>query len=239
MLTSKTQKILLFCLFIFYTNMKAAAEDKHLLLQEKHIPTLYNLALEVSDIIDSRSTGKKQVLIGFGQSPAYLLEMIKFIDDKKDKTNREYLHVASSRFRFGLHDFYKEQFKQYYASLNLSKDNFDQEDTTYIAMDYCFSGASLMLFHEWLGKPKNMLLLGLVTHGLAKEKKESIVQIKLRDKAKELIQILANDATAQDRLVPFFSYREIGKLDPSAFKPHNNALKLLSLLKKFVKKQTP
>ncbi len=110
--------------FIIPFTFNATDLNQHPLMKNNdNKQLLFDLAQRLSDNIDAKYKKKYQVILGLGQSPAYLIALLKMIDKQKQRTGRTYKHVAFSG------KFYNKltERKRKYTSDDLSiRDTFDQ-----------------------------------------------------------------------------------------------------------------
>jgi len=85
--------LLMFCIT---AHIQAADIKGHPLMNQANRELLYQLTLRFSQAIDIKHRGKRQVICGLGQSPAYVIELLKRIDHAFNRTDREYKHIAFS-----------------------------------------------------------------------------------------------------------------------------------------------
>lgn len=221
----------------------------HPLMNKKNIAMLNLIAQRVSDIIDSKFPEKEQVIIGLGQSPAYLLKMIELIDRKHERIDRSYIHVAFSGFCSCLKDGIfnarealtlsnnEPYYISYLQKLKLSPHNLE-DGRSYIVLEICNTGKGLNsflnFFHGYKERPGIVYLkknkhFKLKQHGF-KQKGMLIgdeVEIKL-------ITFLANADKFDDRLVPHFPMHTWKSVNPFDFIPKKNAQLIIKNLEDYV-----
>ena len=84
-----------FLSIITFSNF-AADISEHILMNDHNRKLLFKLAGRFSDRIDEQFPNKTQIICGLGQSPAYLIETLKLIDQHRQRRDREYKLVAFS-----------------------------------------------------------------------------------------------------------------------------------------------
>lgn len=218
----------------------------HPLMHQRNLELLHKITQKVSDKIDAIAFDKKKILIGLGQSPAYLLEMLKVMN----KPNREYRHVAFSGFCYGTNGcvdpFLYEKFKKmgsYYRSyldkIGLSQEALEAEDTEYIVIEVCHDGKGLSSFLEFFTHyPKTPKVIYLQNDSFKKPLfRISSERIPLTSYGEEekLLIALANADEFRDRLVPHFNVSRWETVDPFVVNPQEgqNASIILNQLQQF------
>ena len=191
--------------------------------------------------------------MGLGQSPAYLLEMIKLLDAKNGRCDRFYLNVAFSgsyyvtgefydgsisSFVFEQYQKYKNNYLSYLNKIGLSVEALNDAETKFIILEFCCDGKGLTsflsFFSEYREKPSVVYIQdqysATIFHSIAPWQEELV----LESNEYILIDRLANADRFNDRLVPYFSWKEWALVDPLLFKQHENALTLKKSLQNFV-----
>ena len=227
--------------------------ENHPLMKSENISLLYGLATQVSSIADKNFSAKKQILVGLGQSPAYLLEMIKLIDQKKNKNDRSYLNVAFSGSYYSFSDDDKSvidpflckkfielgsHYKQYLNKVGLSDNDMNKDDTEFIILEVCQHGnglkSFLSFFHDYKKQPNVIYLqsnffepvhLPVKNQWLAMNEQEGMLTV-----------ALANADKFKDRITPQFQFHKWQTVDPREFQPEENTPKILKRLQWFTEK---
>jgi len=156
----------------------AEPNHQHPLMIKENISILYNLAQLVSSTIDAQYNNKNQVLIALGQSPVYLLEMIKLLDNAQNRNNRKYKNVAFSGSFYkiepnGSNGFYHidpntingfddKTYHSYLNSIGLSERDLQQSDEEFIILEichHCNGLKSFLHFFQGYEKKPNVLYL--------------------------------------------------------------------------------
>ncbi|MBY0110320.1 MAG: hypothetical protein K2X90_04375 [Candidatus Babeliaceae bacterium] len=237
-------------------NTSTSAKDNiadHPLMSHYNMCILYNLALRLSDTIDRNFRGKKQVLVGLGQSPAYLLEMIKMIDNKKSREDRRYISAAFSgrKFLFDNEDgrikkdpFLAERFNKvepYYSryldSIGLSKEELSKHDTEFIVLEVCRHCTGLASFFDFFytySKKPSAYYLQSSDFKEVRFLDSNLKKIKIDTDEERLMVGLANSDSYKDRIVAQFSYYKWETINPLAFQKEENAQLIIEEIKKFV-----
>jgi hypothetical protein len=222
----------------------------HPLMNARNLDLLYELANKVSYNIDRMFPNKKQVLVGLGQSPAYLLEMIKLLDAKKHRYNRAYLDVAFSGSFYDaegkridsimFEEFNKlaPYYRKYMERIGLSKQDLDKANTQFIVLEVSHTckglKSFLQFFADYTIRP---FVIYLQSHAFSAAGLEvPNERIALDDNEEKLMVELANADKFKDRLVPHFSYYEWETIDPLSFKPDENVPVIMEQLRQFVDK---
>jgi hypothetical protein len=222
--------------------------ERHPLIKTKNLDLLYDLAQRVSAIADESFPAKNQVIIGLGQSPAYLLEMMQCRDQKNNRQNREHKHLAfSGRFTYygkGDEEFdrnflrVRPHYEEYLKRIELAPDNLNKENTNFVILDLVFSGTGLesflTFFKDYPKKPAVIYLqsdefkslnLAMANHKLG-----------LNFEGDKLMNALGGDHHPQDRLVARFSHKEEwGVINPLDFRPEQSAQVILNYVQQYVK----
>lgn len=240
------------CLFLLsFACIKTAAREDHILLNDEYIGVLKDLAQKVSLMIDERYPHQEHVIIGLGQSPAYLLEMIKLLDTQKGRTDREYLHVAfSGRFLPPFVDEYadpiyrkklKTRYKNYLTELMLDKKHVDRSKKKHIILEFCYQGTGLQsflnFFKKYTNKPDVIYLRTMQAESLYPILLQGVASSKVildDPKTIRLACFLSNSDEYDDRLVPHFSPRKWPNVDPLVFTMSDQSRMLLKRMKCFV-----
>ncbi len=223
------------------------------LMKTENLGLLYSLADQVSDMADGKFSAKKQVLVGMGQSPAYLLEMIRLIDQEKGRKDRSYLNVAFSGRYYepggcDLIDSYSHKqfvefgshYKQYLNKVGLSENDLNRDDTKFIILEVCHHCASLKSFLSFFKDYKKQPgVVYLQSSDFFARANLPVKNQRLALDAQEhkLTAALANADRFKDRLVPQFQVYRWKTVDPFKFEPEENAPIILKRLRHFVKDQ--
>lgn len=228
----------------------------HVLMQDANLQTLYDLAQNLSYALDKTyGTSKEQVLIGLGQSPAYILKMMEFIDLAKGRNDREYKNLAFSGRWHQIDDigylrpdptlipivsknehFYLEYLKR----INLSPADIASSSKNIIILEIIQKGESLFSFitllRNYSKQPFYFLLKSekkiVVTEGI---KSESYSRYAIPYPTWiSLIVPLMNDDQLDTRLVAHYAPWQWPTVDPLTFKPTLRAELILWRMKDFV-----
>lgn len=237
-----------FCVFFMSCCLTFGMESiaQHPLMSSENVELLYRMAKKISVKIDSEFPSERQVLVGLGQSPAYLLEMIKLIDEKEDRRNRSYKRVAFSgnflssvffdaiRFRRNVL-FYRD----YLGQIGLSEENFGMGDVKYIILEVCHHGdglrSFLSFFDNYKIKPSVCYLQTAGFRLVTCSNVDRIMRYGITVREEEKLTVdLANADKFDDRLVPHFAFHEWGITDPLAFVVEPNAIKIIETLRRFL-----
>lgn len=232
------------------------AIKSHPLMDPGNCEILYRLAQEISRRIDKQFKGKKQLLVGLGQSPAYLLKMIQLIDAKKNRTDRSYKHTAFSGYFDSYYlqsldneDFFygnEKHYSVYLAKNGLSSQDIAQlqrDDIVPIVVDVCWTGSSLRAFLEIFFEPSNRpVALCIQNESMAAAMPPTFLHaddlhVVVCEQSADLLQRISATDDFNDRLVVHFSPEEWATVNPFDFTLHENAKILLANLEQFVNKQ--
>ena len=226
-----------------------SAIENHPLMNDRNLALLNKLANKISDEIDRMFPAKKQVLVGLGQSPAYLLEMIKLIDEQKHRSNRQYLNVAFSGGFYGsdvrglidprLAQEFKERapyYRRYLEKVGLSEEDFNETDTKFIVVEVCHTCQGLQsflyFFEDYTKKP---FVLYLQSEAFEPARLSFPSDRFVIDRNEEKLMLsLAEADEFEDRIVPHFAYFKWDKIDPLTFKPEKNAPVIMKQIRQFI-----
>lgn len=227
-------------------NSLVKSDFNHPLMEKKNLVILYGLAQRVSKQIDQSFPGEKQVIIGLGQSPAYLLEMIKLIDQKQNRQNRTYMHVAFSGSFFSLNQVDKSLFQQfkknqhyyetYLNKIGLDKKNLTDINTSYIILEvahHCQGLKSFISFFDQYERKPNVLYLQEDYFNKVELYPYNNYRLTLQNDEQPLTVALANADAFKDRLVPQFQFHRWKHVDPTIWQQEENAQIVIRSLEKF------
>jgi|GEM_PF-3027956 len=226
--------------------------SEHALMNHYNLCLLEQLANKVSTGIDRMASGKKQVLVGLGQSPAYLLEMIKLIDAKQNRSDRRYLNVAFSGSyftasggefkidRWVLPEYIRlgHHYRHYLDKIGLSKEALSATDTEFIIIEVAHFGEGLISFLDFFSdypkKPSLIYLQHSLFSPIPLRFSLNSNRIIINDTEQKLLVALANADQFKDRLVSHFHFHRWESIDPTTFQPEENAPIILHQLQKFI-----
>ena len=222
--------------------------ENHPLYKPENLLLLYNLANRASKTADESFSAKNQVFVGMGQSPAYLLEMIKRIDRAREREGRSYMHVAFSGTSYmdGKLDPYLYRkygelggyYQQYLTKVGLSEADLNKDDTEFIILEVCHQGNGLRSFLSFFDNYKNspaVIYLQSPAHFGPVCISETNERILINAQENNLTVALANADPFKDRLVPEFQFHRWKTVDPLAYKYEENAPKILKRIEQFVR----
>ncbi len=217
--------------------------ENHPLVKTKNLDLLYGLAQRVSVAADESFPAKNQVILGLGQSPAYLLEMMKCIDQENNRNDRVHKHVAFShewRSTFLIERGFRQRksaYEEYLNNSELAPDDLNKEDTNFVILDFAVTGRGLksfLAFFEnykkkpsvvyWQNADSEAPMLSVASHKLGLNPAED-----------ELMPHLGSLDKLDDRLVAYFPHYEWSTVNPLDFRPGENAQVILNYVQQYAK----
>lgn len=256
----KTGIFVLIGLGTINTSMAMVAEKSiplkfHPLFLSTGLPTLYGVACTVLRELDRCFFGRKQIVISLGQTPAYLIKMIEFLDPRPER--REYKYLAFSgkfmdivqdrphlQYYFvpnGLYDTdveSKERFYwEYLERMHLCPVAMSHTASDYIFIDWIDSGRGAASFMHLMRNhpPSRMrfLYLALTSARTFSLGKFSSQRIDLDKNEDELLRCIGLCDVYDDRLVAHFPCTQWRTVDPMQYMVSRNAQHLVEKCRKF------